>query len=66
MPVLRFAQAAAAVILPIAIQTAMQLDLTPRTFAMGIAVAALVGWWLAWMEPRDLSFSKRQVGDFPI
>ncbi|MCS6908562.1 MAG: SLC13 family permease [Anaerolineales bacterium] len=33
-------QAAAAVILPVAIQTALQLDLNPRTFAVMIAVGA--------------------------
>ena len=33
-------QAAAAVVLPVALQTAAQLDLNPRTFAMMVAVAA--------------------------
>jgi di/tricarboxylate transporter len=33
-------QAAAVVVLPIALQTAAQLQLNPRTFAMMIAVAA--------------------------
>ncbi len=33
-------QAAAAVVLPVAIQAALQLDLNPRTFAMMIAIAA--------------------------
>ena len=43
-------QAAAVVILPIAIQTALQLDLNPRTFAMTIAVAASCS-YLTPLEP---------------
>lgn len=46
-------QAAAAVILPIAVQTALQLDLNPRTFAMGIAVAASCS-YLTPLEPACL------------
>ena len=43
-------QAAAVVVLPIAIQTALQLDLNPRTFAMTIAVAASCS-YLTPLEP---------------
>jgi di/tricarboxylate transporter len=43
-------QAAAAVILPIAIQTATHLGLNPRTFVMGIAVAASCS-YLTPLEP---------------
>jgi di/tricarboxylate transporter len=43
-------QAAALVLLPIAIQTANQLDLNPRTFAMMIAVAASCS-YLTPLEP---------------
>ena len=43
-------QAAAAVILPIAIQTATQLGLNPRAFVMGIAVAASCS-YLTPLEP---------------
>jgi di/tricarboxylate transporter len=43
-------QAAAAVILPIAIQTASHLGLNPRTFVMGIAVAASCS-YLTPLEP---------------
>jgi di/tricarboxylate transporter len=46
-------QAAAAVILPIAIQTALQLDLNPRTFAMMVAVAASCS-YLTPLEPSCL------------
>lgn len=46
-------QAAAAVILPIAIQTATQLGLNPRTFVMGIAVAASCS-YLTPLEPACL------------
>ena len=46
-------QAAAAVILPIAIQTATQLGLNPRTFAMGVAVAASCS-YLTPLEPACL------------
>lgn len=43
-------QAAAVVVLPVAIQTALQLDLNPRTFAMTIAVAASCS-YLTPLEP---------------
>jgi di/tricarboxylate transporter len=46
-------QAAAAVIIPIAIQTAIQLDLNPRTFAMIITVAASTS-YLTPLEPACL------------
>ena len=46
-------QAAAAVILPVAIQTAVQLDLNPRTFTMMIAVAASCS-YLTPLEPSCL------------
>jgi di/tricarboxylate transporter len=46
-------QAAAAVILPIALQTAHHLGLNPRTFAMGIAVAATCS-YLTPLEPACL------------
>ena len=46
-------QAAAAVILPIAIQTATHLDLNPRAFVMGIAVAASCS-YLTPLEPACL------------
>lgn len=46
-------QAAAAVILPIAVQTATHLDLNPRTFVMGIAVAASCS-YLTPLEPACL------------
>ena len=46
-------QAAAIVVLPIAIQTALQLDLNPRTFAMMIAVAASCS-YLTPLEPSCL------------
>jgi di/tricarboxylate transporter len=46
-------QAAAAVILPIAVQTAQQLELNPRTFAMMIAVAASCS-YLTPLEPACL------------
>jgi di/tricarboxylate transporter len=43
-------QAAAVVLLPVAIQTALQLGLNPRTFAMNIAVAASCS-YLTPLEP---------------
>lgn len=46
-------QAAAAVILPVAIQTARQLNLNPRTFVMMIAVAASCS-YLTPLEPSCL------------
>jgi di/tricarboxylate transporter len=46
-------QASAVVILPVAIQTAAQLDLNPRTFAMMIAVAASCS-YLTPLEPACL------------
>lgn len=46
-------QAAAAVILPVAIQTAVHLGLNPRTFAMMIAVAASCS-YLTPLEPSCL------------
>jgi di/tricarboxylate transporter len=46
-------QAAAVVVLPIAIQTALQLDVNPRTFAMMIAVAASCS-YLTPLEPACL------------
>jgi di/tricarboxylate transporter len=46
-------QAAAVVVVPVAIQTALQLDLNPRTFAMMIAVAASVS-YLTPLEPACL------------
>jgi di/tricarboxylate transporter len=46
-------QAAAVVIVPIAIQTALQLGLNPRTFAMMIAVAASCS-YLTPLEPSCL------------
>jgi di/tricarboxylate transporter len=46
-------QAAAIVILPVAFQTAFQLDLNPRTFAMMIAVAASCS-YLTPLEPACL------------
>jgi di/tricarboxylate transporter len=46
-------QAAAIVIVPLAIQTALQLDLNPRTFAMMIAVAASCS-YLTPLEPSCL------------
>ncbi|MCI0748513.1 MAG: SLC13 family permease [Verrucomicrobia subdivision 3 bacterium] len=46
-------QAAAVVVIPIAIQTALQLDLNPRTFAMMIAVAASCS-YLTPLEPSCL------------
>jgi di/tricarboxylate transporter len=46
-------QAAAIVVVPIAIQTALQLDLNPRTFAMMIAVAASCS-YLTPLEPSCL------------
>lgn len=46
-------QAAAAVVIPVAIQTAVQLDLNPRTFAMMIAIAASTS-YLTPLEPACL------------
>ena len=46
-------QAAAIVVLPIAIQTARQLDLNPRTFAMMVAIAASCS-YLTPLEPSCL------------
>lgn len=46
-------QAAAVVVLPIALQTALQVDLNPRTFAMMIAVAASCS-YLTPLEPSCL------------
>lgn len=46
-------QAAAAVLVPIAIQTALHLNLNPRTFVMGIAVAASCS-YLTPLEPACL------------
>jgi di/tricarboxylate transporter len=46
-------QAAAVVLVPVAIQTALQLDLNPRTFAMMIAVAASTS-YLTPLEPACL------------
>ena len=46
-------QAAAVVVLPVALQTALQLDLNPRTFAMMIAVAASCS-FLTPLEPACL------------
>jgi di/tricarboxylate transporter len=46
-------QAAAVVVLPIAIQTAMQIGLNPRTFAIMIAVAASTS-YLTPLEPSCL------------
>lgn len=46
-------QAAAAVVIPVALQTAIQLGLNPRTFAMMIAVAASTS-YLTPLEPACL------------
>jgi len=46
-------QAAAAVVLPVALKTAAQLGLNPRTFAMMIAVAASTS-YLTPLEPACL------------
>jgi di/tricarboxylate transporter len=46
-------QAAAVVVLPVAVQTALQLDMNPRTFAMMIAVAASCS-YLTPLEPSCL------------
>jgi di/tricarboxylate transporter len=46
-------QAAAAVVIPVALQTATQLGLNPRTFAMMIAVAASTS-YLTPLEPACL------------
>ncbi|MDQ2690800.1 MAG: SLC13 family permease [Chloroflexota bacterium] len=46
-------QAAAAVVIPVALQTALQLDLNPRTFAMMIAIAASTS-YLTPLEPACL------------
>jgi di/tricarboxylate transporter len=46
-------QAAAAVVIPVALQTATQLGLNPRTFAMMIALAASTS-YLTPLEPACL------------
>jgi di/tricarboxylate transporter len=46
-------QAAAAVVIPVALQTAVQLGLNPRTFAMMIAIAASTS-YLTPLEPACL------------
>jgi di/tricarboxylate transporter len=46
-------QAAAVVVLPVAVQTAVQLSLNPRTFAMMVAVAASCS-YLTPLEPSCL------------
>ncbi len=46
-------QAAAAVVIPVAVQTALQLGLNPRTFAMMIAIAASTS-YLTPLEPACL------------
>jgi di/tricarboxylate transporter len=46
-------QAAAAVVIPVAIQTALQLGLNPRTFTMMIAIAASTS-FLTPLEPACL------------
>lgn len=46
-------QAAAVVVLPVAVQTALQLSLNPRTFAMMVAVAASTS-YLTPLEPSCL------------
>ncbi|MBI1878314.1 MAG: anion permease, partial [Chloroflexi bacterium] len=46
-------QAAAVVVVPVAIQTALRLDLNPRTFAMMVAVAASCS-YLTPLEPSCL------------
>jgi di/tricarboxylate transporter len=46
-------QAAAAVVLPVALQTAIQLGLNPRTFAMMIALAASTS-FITPLEPACL------------
>lgn len=46
-------QAAAAVVIPVALQTAVQLELNPRTFAMMIAIAASTS-YLTPLEPACL------------
>jgi di/tricarboxylate transporter len=46
-------QAATVVVVPIALQTALQLDLNPRTFAMMIAIAASCS-YLTPLEPSCL------------
>lgn len=46
-------QAAAAVVIPVALQTAVQLDLNPRTFALMIAIAASTS-YLTPLEPACL------------
>lgn len=59
-------QAAAIVVLPIAIQTALQTDLNPRTFAMMIAVAASCS-FLTPLEPSCLMVygpGRYRFGDF--
>lgn len=59
-------QAAAAVVIPVALQTAVQLDLNPRTFAMMIAIAASTS-YLTPLEPACLMVygpGRYRFGDF--
>jgi di/tricarboxylate transporter len=59
-------QAAAAVILPVAIEAALQLGLNPRTFAMMVAVAASCS-YLTPLEPSCLLVygpGRYRFGDF--
>ena len=59
-------QAAALVVLPIAVQTGLQLGANPRTFAMMVAVAASCS-YLTPLEPSCLMVygpGKYQFGDF--
>jgi di/tricarboxylate transporter len=55
-------QAAAVVIVPIAIQTALQLGLNPRTFAMMVAVAASC----SYMTPLEPSCLMVQAWRMPV
>jgi di/tricarboxylate transporter len=60
-------QAAAAVIRPIALQTAQHLGLNPRTFAMTIAVAASCS-YITPLEPSCLMIygpGRYRFADFP-
>lgn len=59
-------QAAAIVIVPIAIETALKLGVNPRTFAMMVAVAASCS-YLTPLEPSSLMVygpGKYRFGDF--
>lgn len=59
-------QAAAAVVVPVALQTALQLGLNPRTFAMMIALAASTS-YLTPLEPACLMVygpGRYRFGDF--